>query len=489
MHRIRTTPTRRAVMAGGGAVAALALIGCSRGANSLGTVSGRLPEMRIGGIPTALDAAEHNFRLGDNSGPTPAWLYGEAPFPVYRMRLGESLDVTLTNRLKEHTSIHWHGVRGPNAMDGVPYVTQLPVQPGDSFAYRFTPPDAGTYFFHPHCDTAAQLGRGLAGVLIVEDEAASFDEDIICVLKDWRVAKDGSFLPFVTTEGAGRGGTFGTLRTVNGLVAPQISVPAGANIRLRILNVDSTRVSDFGVQGAQGAVIAIDGNPLPPFALDTWRLGPAMRMDIALRTPEAGGRIALTDFFAAEPIVLATLVAKGAPKRGEPFAPAGLAISKRAEPDLANAERHELKLSASAAATNYDVPTSIQLADGRRIDLLDSLCSTAQTLWAIDGKTWPQMGHENLPPPLMNLARGTTVRIELANTTPHVHPMHLHGHSFKVLSANKLRRPEHWADTVLVMPEERVEIAFVADNPGNWMIHCHIVEHQDTGMMGWFRVV
>jgi FtsP/CotA-like multicopper oxidase with cupredoxin domain len=243
------------------------------------------------------------------------------------------------------------------------------------------------------------------------------------------------------------------------------------------------------VQGAQGEVIAIDGNPLPPFALDTWRLGPAMRMDIALRTPEAGGKIALTDFFAAEPIVLATLVAKGAPKRGEPFAPAGLAISKRTEPDLANAERHELKLSASAAATNYDVPTSIQLADGRRIDLLDSLCSTAQTLWAIDGKTWPQMGHENLPPPLMDLARGTTVRIELANTTPHVHPMHLHGHSFKVLSANKLKRPEHWADTVLVMPEERVEIAFVADNPGNWMIHCHIVEHQDTGMMGWFRVV
>jgi FtsP/CotA-like multicopper oxidase with cupredoxin domain len=489
MHRIRTTPTRRAVMAGGGAVAALALIGCSRGANSLGAVSGRLPEIRIGGIPTALDAAEHNFRLGDNSGPTPAWLYGEAPFPVYRMRLGESLDVTLTNRLKEHTSVHWHGVRGPNAMDGVPYVTQLPVQPGESFAYRFTPPDAGTYFFHPHCDTAAQLGRGLAGVLVVEDEVVSFDDDIVCVLKDWRVAKDGSFLPFVTTEGAGRGGTFGTLRTVNGLGAPQISVPAGANIRLRVLNVDSTRVNDIGLQGAEAQVIAIDGNPLAPFALDTWRLGPAMRMDIALRTPEAGGRIALTDFFAAEPIVLATLVAQGPPKRGEPFAPAALAISKRAEPDLANAERHELKLSASAAATNYDVPTSIQLADGRRIDLLDSLCSTAQTFWAIDGKTWPQMGHENLPPPLMDLARGTTVRIELANTTPHVHPMHLHGHSFKVLSANKLKRPEHWADTVLVMPEERVEIAFVADNPGNWMIHCHIVEHQDTGMMGWFRVV
>lgn len=490
MPGIRPALTRRAVMAGGSAAAALALIGCSRGASSLRTASnGRLPETRIGGIPTTLTAAEHPLRLGDNSGPTPAWLYGEAPFPVYRMRRGESLDVTLTNHLKEHTSVHWHGVRGPNAMDGVPYVTQLPVQPGESFAYRFTPPDAGTYFFHPHCDTAAQLGRGLEGVLIVDDESSSFDDDIICVLKDWRVAKDGSFLPFVTTEGAGRGGTFGTLRTVNGLTAPQIAVPAGADIRLRVLNVDSTRVSDIGLQGAEAQIIAIDGNPLTPFALDTWRLGPAMRMDVALRTPQAGGRIALTDFFAAEPIILATLVAQGKPKRNEPFAPVGLITPKRAEPDLANAESHELKLSASAEATNYDVPTFIQLADGRKIDLLDSLCSTAQTFWAIDGKTWPQMGHENLPPPLMSLARGTTVRIEFANTTPHVHPMHLHGHSFKVLSASKLKRPEHWADTVLVMPEERVEIAFVADNPGNWMIHCHIVEHQDTGMMGWFRVV
>jgi FtsP/CotA-like multicopper oxidase with cupredoxin domain len=88
----------------------------------------------------------------------------------------------------------------------------------------------------------------------------------------------------------------------------------------------------------------------------------------------------------------------------------------------------------------------------------------------------------------MEFRKGETAFIELQNTTPHVHPMHLHGHSFKVLNASKLRRPVHWADTVLVMPDERVQIAFVADNPGNWMIHCHIIEHQDTGMMGWFHV-
>jgi FtsP/CotA-like multicopper oxidase with cupredoxin domain len=446
-----------------------------------------LRETRIGGMPVTVVAQERPIALGANTGPTPAWLYGDAPFPVYRLRQGESLDVTLINRLKEHTSIHWHGVRGPNAMDGVPYVTQMPVQPGESFAYRFTPPDAGTYFFHPHCNTSEQFGRGLSGVLIVEDETA-FDDDIVLVLKDWRIGKDGRFLPFITAEGASRGGTFGALRTVNGLIAPEIAVPAGANVRLRVLNLDSTRVSDIGVQGAEARLIAVDGNALAPLALDTWRLGPAMRMDIALRTPAAGGRMALVDYFAAEPVMLATLAAQGAAKQdGTPLA-ISVPPPKLPEPDLANAEGHELKLSASASASDYAALAPIVLPDGRKIDLLDSLCSTTRTLWAIDGKPWPQTGHEHLPPPLMDLARGTSVRVQLTNTTPHVHPMHLHGHAFKVLSASKLKRPEHWADTVLVLPEERVEIAFLADNPGNWMIHCHIIEHQDTGMMGWFRV-
>jgi FtsP/CotA-like multicopper oxidase with cupredoxin domain len=478
--------TRRAIVAGGTALAATTLIGCSRTQTSAAGRAGRLSESRIGGQSFTLTAQERAMRIGANTGPTPAWLYGDAPFPVYRMHLGESLEATLTNRLNEHTSIHWHGVRGPNAMDGVAYVTQMPVQPGESFIYRITPPDAGTYFFHPHCNTAEQLGRGLAGVLIVED-GTSFDDDVVCVLKDWRVGSDGSFLPFVTPEGAGRGGTFGTLRTVNGLVAPEIGVPADANIRLRLLNLDSTRVSDIGVQGAQASLLAIDGNALAPFMLESWRLGPAMRMDVGVRTPAAGGRIALIDYFAAQPVTLATLVAQGAPKADGARAPM-LAPTKFAQPDLATAEVHELKLSASATPSDYAGLAPIVLPDGKKIDMLDSLCSNAQTLWAIDGKPWPQNGHEHLPPPLMSFARGTSVRLLLTNTTPHVHPMHLHGHTFKVLSASKLKRPEHWADTVLVMPEERVEIVFVADNPGNWMIHCHIIEHQDTGMMAWFKV-
>jgi len=477
---------RRAVLAGGGAFLATQLSGCAQSTAAIDR--GRLRETRIGGLPITLTAQERPVRLPGASAPTPLWLYGEELLPVYRIRLGETIDATLVNRLKEHTSVHWHGVRGPNAMDGVPYVTQMPVQPGESFAYRLTPPDPGTFFFHPHCNTAEQLGRGLSGVLIVEDADDRFDDDIICVLKDWRIDKNGGFLPFITAEGAGRGGTFGTLRTVNGQASPEIAVPPNANIRLRLLNLDSTRVSDVGVQGADARVIAVDGNAFDGFVLDTWRLGPAMRVDLALRTPAEGGKITLLDYFAQEPVTLATLVADRAASpraRGT----AALAPSRVSNPDVAHAESHELKLSASATPSDYPDLPPIVLPDGHKIDVLDSLCSTTRTLWAIDGMPWPQTGHEHLPPPLMTLARGTTVRLQLTNTTPHMHPMHVHGHTFKVLSASKLKRPEHWADTVLVLPEERVEIAFVADNPGNWMIHCHIIEHQDTGMMGWFRVV
>jgi FtsP/CotA-like multicopper oxidase with cupredoxin domain len=484
-----SAPTRRTVLAGGGAALAAALMGCGRGPGLADARSGRLPETIVDAKGLRLAPKERALMLGANSKPTPVWSYADAPFPVLYARMGENVNLTLANGLKEHTSIHWHGVRVPNAMDGVPYVTQKPVGPGETFRYSFAPPDAGTYFFHPHCNTAEQLGRGLVGVLIVKDEeSAAFDDDLVLVLKDWRVAPDGSFLPFLTADGASRSGTFGSLRTVNGIVAPNLAVPAGADLRLRLVNADSTRVGELGLEGGTASIIAIDGHAVVPFVLEGWRLGPAMRIDLALRTPASGESVRLIDYFAAEPVTLATLTAEGTALRSTEFVAPQLKPPALPEPNIARAQSHQLKLSQSAIATDYSNLAPIVLPDGSRIDLLDSLCSTSRTFWALDGKTWPQTGHEHLPPPLMSFARGETALIEFLNTTPHVHPMHLHGHSFKVLGASKLKRSIHWADTVLVMPDERVQIAFLADNPGNWMIHCHIIEHQDTGMMAWFRV-
>lgn len=433
----------------------------------------------------SLRANERSLALA--KGATPAWIYGDAPFPVIRVARGKVVTAALQNALKEHTTIHWHGLRIPNAMDGVAYMTQQPVQPGENFTYRFAPPDAGTYFFHPHCNTSEQLGRGLAGVLIVEgDETAPFDDDVVCVIKDWRLAPDGTFLPFVTPVGAARAGTFGTLRTVNGRASPRIYVPAQANVRLRLVNADSTRVAEIGIEGAHATAIAIDGHAVRPWPLESWRLGPAMRIDVAVHTPPAGGTVRLVDYFAPAPVTLATLASVGPPRKS--VHKPQLARLPLPEPDLRHAEFHTLALGTMAGTADYANAPDVVLPDGTRIALADTLCLAQRSFWSIDGQSWPGHDHRHLPPPLMTFRRGQSVAIEFFNATPHPHPMHLHGHAFKVLSADKYRRPVHWSDTVLVMPDERVRIAFVADNPGNWMIHCHIIEHQDTGMMAWFRV-
>ncbi len=484
------TISRRALLQSGAAFGAVSFARCeSLSRTDRAQSPTRLPEMRLGQNEFNLNASEHPLILPGQDMPVAAWTYGETPFPVFRARRGETVRARLVNGLREHTTIHWHGIRVPNAMDGVPYVTQSPVLPGEDFQYEFSLPDPGLFFFHPHCNTAEQFGRGLAGILIVDDETVGdFDDDILCALRDWRVDGEGGFLPFVTNEGAGRAGSFGDLRTTNLCVAPEIDVPAGADIRLRIVNLDPTRSGEIGLAGADAAVIAIDGNAVEPFPFSSWRLGPAMRLELCLRTPSDGGVFRLVDYFAAEPVLLAAFTARGTSRRKVAFQPAALPVARFPEPEVANARLHELELSASAVATQYADLAPIVLPDGRTINLLDSLCTSTETLWAVDGRTWPEQGHENAPPPILRFAQGETAYIEFFNSSRFPHPMHLHGHTFKVLSANELIRPVHWADTVLVMPDERVRIAFVADNPGNWMLHCHIIEHQETGMMAWFEV-
>jgi FtsP/CotA-like multicopper oxidase with cupredoxin domain len=467
--------TRRAVL-----LATAGLGGCS--------VLPRMPAAAtrppyIGNRDIMLTARPTKLALMPDKSPVEGWLYDDETFPVLRMKKGETLSVSLKNNLREHSSIHWHGVRGPNGMDGVPYLTQLPVQPGETFHYRFVPPDAGTFFFHPHCNTAEQMGRGLIGALIVEDERdRGFDDDQVLVLKDWRLDDAGKFLPFLTPSGASRSGSFGAWRTVNGQVAPRLTTRADANIRLRLINADPTRISQLGITGAEARIIAIDGNAVTPFALDGWRLGPGMRLDLDLRSKSAD--IQLLDYFAASPVLLATLSPQGSTARQS----VALAPPQNASLDLNIAWRHTLQLTEAVDAQAAALPPPIILPDGRRVDVADSLCLSAGTFWTLDGKAWPDRDHKNLPPPLFSFSRGENVVLEFENTTSRAHPIHIHGHTMKVLSTSLLKRPLHRADTVLVLPNERVTIGFVADNPGNWMIHCHIIEHQETGMMGWFHV-
>jgi len=433
------------------------------------------------------------------AGMTPLLSYFDTAGPaVIRMRQGQRFHARLENgllggNLQEPTTIHWHGLRIPNAMDGVPFLTQAPVEPGDAFEYEFTPPSPGTFFFHPHCDTVNQLGQGLAGVLIVAgDEKCPFDADLVCAYRDWRINDDGSFAAMMTDKGAATAGTFGKLQTVNDLVQPVFKVPAGGDIRVRFLNLDMARLIDLGVENASGGpgawMIAIDGNALAdPIELDTWRMGPAMRLDLAFRAPSRPGeRVRLMNYYAAEPVLLATFEATGDVYQRRDFQPDFLMVPDLPEPKLDGVEAWPLRLGAASAPS--PLPADLKLPDGTRLPSVSSLCLSPHVFWALNGNTWPTVQQGHLPPPLATLTRDQTYVLELINETPHPHPIHLHGHTFKVFASNKRKVTPHFADTTLVRPNERLKIGFVADNPGDWMLHCHIIEHQETGMMGYVRV-
>ena len=190
------------------------------------------------------------------------------------------------------------------------------------------------------------MGRGLAGVLIVEDEAEqdrSWPTTSVAI-KDWRLKPDGSFDVFSTDKGAARAGTFGNVETVNGKPHAQLEALANCWVRLRVLNLDVSRIVVLALDGAEGFVIATDGNPLPPVPLKTWKLGPAMRADIAFRMPRQSG-VRLQNVWGAKPELLADISIIESALPGIGPVP-DLAASHVPEPDLKSAERLTFDLTA-----------------------------------------------------------------------------------------------------------------------------------------------
>ena len=462
-----------------------------RGA-AAGCAAAALPAVGDDGFELVAAPRPHAI-LPPPAGATPCWTYN-AGGPVLRAREGQPFRARLVNHLPEHTSIHWHGIRLPNPMDGVPWLTQRPAFPGESFDYLFSPPDAGTFFFHPHCNSVEQLGRGMFGVLIVDEaEPPDFAADVILACRDWNIDPTGRFLPLSTSAGASKAGTFGDVHTVNGQLDPVFELPAGGWARLRVMNLDMSRIMAVSVMEAEAWVIATDGIPTEPFPLKDWMLGPAMRIDVAVRVPDTpGAEFRLVNNFSAALWVIARGRAVGTPMRGVAAGPPRLPAGRVPEPDLTTATELRLDFSASVGQPGRLVDPNERdairalLPPGAAVG--DSLCLVEQTFWAINKTPWQGQREGDNPPPLFQLDRGRSYVLELVNATPHMHPIHIHGHSFKVLKSSKGDIRQHIADTALVRPKERLTVAFVADNPGDWMLHCHIIEHQETGMMGYLRV-
>ena len=233
--------------------------------------------------------------VGGSYPETAVWSYnGTVPGPEIRVRQGERLRITVENRLAEETTVHWHGVRVPNAMDGVPHLTQQPIAPGETFVYEFDVPDAGTYWYHPHQRSFEQVGRGLYGPLIVEErEPIQVDRDVTWVLDDWRLLPDAQISDdFGNFMDASHNGRVGNTVTVNGRILETFAVRAGERMRLRLINAANARIFGLEFQDHRPMVIALDGQPVEPHEPEGGRvvLGPAMRADLVLDMSGRAGR-------------------------------------------------------------------------------------------------------------------------------------------------------------------------------------------------------
>ncbi|WP_020594261.1 multicopper oxidase family protein [Kiloniella laminariae] len=396
------------------------------------------------------------------------------PAPVLRARQGQPFHVRLENALPEETTIHWHGLRLPNAMDGVPFLTQPYVNRHESFDYIFTPPDAGTFWYHPHCNTLEQMSYGLNGVLVVEEETdPGFDQDIALNLRDWRLGSDGQFIKLYQARKSARSGTFGTVKTANWQENPHYEVSSGGLIRLRIVNSDVTRIFKLGISGAQAKIIALDGYPTPGQPeLDQQSVGPGQRMDLAILLPgEEDREVTLINYSSSTPWTVSTLKTRGQSLKRDLGDLRPLPANPVPLPDLASAEHIPFEFTATAESA----PKS-------------GFCgSLGFSFWAINRQPWPGVSPDPMAP-MAELKLGKSYIFSFINRTPHSHPIHLHGLSFTLLKSNKRPLAPLITDTALLLPDEQIDVAFVADNPGDWLLHCHIIEHQKTGMSSFIRI-
>ncbi|MEV0085534.1 multicopper oxidase family protein [Saccharopolyspora sp. NPDC050642] len=430
----------------------------------------------------------------DLGGPEVAtWTFDDRlPGGEIRLRRGEVLRASLVNELPQDTSVHWHGIAMRNDMDGVPGVTQEAVRPGTKFDYEFTVPDPGTYFFHPH--VGVQLDRGLYAPLIVEDpdERGRYDAEAVVVLDDWLdgVAGDpDAKLAELTAKGMQMGGmdhggmpgmggmdhgstsgNAGPLGSdtgdvdyphylINGRVpaAPStIGARPGQRLRLRIINAASDTAFRVALGGHRMVITHTDGFPVQPAETDSLLIGMGERYDAVITAGDG----------------VFPLVASAEGKQGQGLALVRTGSGTPPAPDVRPAELDGRLLAAGSLVAAEPVRLPARGPD-RTHALELGMDMSAPYRWTINGKTF----EEGRPLPV---GQGERVRLRFVNRTMMFHPMHLHGHTYQVVTGPGAGPRK---DTSIVLPMETLEVDFQADNPGQWMIHCHNAYHGEAGMM------
>jgi FtsP/CotA-like multicopper oxidase with cupredoxin domain len=449
--------------------------GCKNGPRASQIPEGYVPRRATQTGPTRearLVAAPGQVDVGGRSYST--WLYNDRfPGPEIRVREGERLRVTVENRLPEPTTVHWHGIPLPNPMDGVPGVTQPPIEPGETFVYDFIGDVPGSYLYHSH--VGLQIDRGLIGALVIEEKTprVAYDREYTLVLDDFLPdePKPLGGGPGRATPGGrmGRGMTGGMMGMMGGLVPPYVGLlingqpaqaPAvfatkrGDRVRLRILNPSGATTYRVAIAGHRMTVVSTDGQPVEPLVVDALTIGMGERCDVLIETTNPGAWTVMAVSVDSDlPPARAVLRYLDAAAAVPPIAavPEGLGAG------------HLLDLSDLHAVEERDGRTP-----DRTIDLTLSGGMMMSTAWTIDGQAYPDAEP-------IEIHEGERVRVRMINHSMMLHPMHLHGHFFRTADVIK--------DTVIVPPHMgRASLEFTADNPGNWFFHCHNIYHMESGM-------
>jgi len=362
----------------------------------------------------------------------------QSPGPLLKATVGDLVEVHLTNdNVPAGITLHWHGVDVPNAEDGVAGVTQDAVMPGQTFTYRWVATRPGTYWYHSHQVSHSQVAGGLLGPILIEPlhaEPGATDE--VVLLHDYG-------------QGTSINGTMGIS-----------TLPArpGQRVRLRLINTDSGGATAW-VTGAPFVVAAIDGtdvygpNPLSDTVVEIPAGG---RADLLVTVPPTGVRI---DASGASTLVL-----------GKDPSPGTLPATPQTVFDpLSYGTPAPIGFDPAQADRSFDYRI------GRRPGFLDG---KPGLWWTINGHLFPNV-------PMYAVAEGDVVRFHLENNSSVVHPMHLHGHHAVVLARDGVAATGSpwWVDSLDIRPDETYDIAFVADNPGIWMDHCHNLPHAAQGLV------
>jgi FtsP/CotA-like multicopper oxidase with cupredoxin domain len=417
-------------------------------------------------VEVSLTAAPHRWEYAPGHAIDGLAYDGSNPGPTIEAHVGDTLIVHFTNGLDEPTTIHWHGVRVPNDMDGAP-MSQAPVPAGGTFEYRFTLPDAGTFWYHPHSDEPQQMERGLYGAIVVRgDDEPVVDAETVVLLDDLTLTADGTLAPFGGLLEV-HGGREGDTQLVNGRQTPTIPVRTGERQRWRIVNAGSARIYRLVLEGHAFTVVGSDGGAwASPEIASELILAPGDRMDVLVdvATP-AGG----TSTLRAETY-----------DRGH-----GLGVFV------------PIDVAVLSATSDSPLPALPPITRARTIAPLDGasvtstvtfdehLDTTTQTItFFVNGQTYPDV----TPIPA---TVGSAQVWDLVNMSEMTHPFHLHGFFFQVVSRNGVPEARRtWEDTIELRGMEHVRIAFAPDDrPGMWMFHCHILEHAHAGMMGMMELV